>query len=130
MSSLELNTILIVEPRKELAQPYAHLPQDVELVHLQSTQKAAQFLATHTACDLVIINASYSPQLILKLLETVKEHSSQQLSLVPIIFLVDLKNENNYIPGTFWGQKLGLVSSLSTQKELKLILERICQQKD
>lgn len=127
MSALKPNTILIIEPRKELAQPYAYLPQESQLVHLRSTQKAVQYLQDKKP-DLVVISASYSPKLVFHLLEAIKETSSAGQFLIPVVMMVDLEAENSYIPGTRWGEKLGLLYSLSTAKEVEVMLNKVCRE--
>ncbi|MBU0576646.1 hypothetical protein KJ707_04495 [Patescibacteria group bacterium] len=127
MSTLKLNSILIVEPKKELAAPYSCLPQDAHTLHVTSTQRATQYLQDKTP-DLVILSASYSPPQIFHLLETLKEKSSSNMYLIPLILAIDLGHKNSFIPGTYWGEKLGIVNSLSTKKEVELVLKRVCQE--
>ncbi len=127
MSALKLNTILIVEPKPDLAQVYGSLPQESHLIHLTSTQRATQYLQDKTP-NLVIISASYSPVQIFHLLETIKERSSSSKYLIPLIFSIDLEYKTSFIPGTYWAQKLGIINSLSSKKEVKLILDRITKE--
>jgi len=127
MSALKLNTILIVEPKPDLAEVYGFLPQDKHLIHITSTQRATQYLQDKTP-NLVIISASYSPVQIFHLLEVLKERSSSSKYLIPLIFSVDLDHKTNFIPGTYWGKKLGIINSLSSKKEVALILTRITKE--
>lgn len=127
MSTLKLNSILIVEPKPELADIYGFLPQDANIIHIISTQHATQYLRDKTP-DLVVISASYSPPQTFHLLETLKERSSSSLYLIPLIFSIDLDHKTNFIPGTHWGKKLGIIHSLSSRKEVELTLGRICQE--
>ena len=127
MSALKLNSILIIEPKPDLAEPYSFLPQDTNTLHLTSTQQATQYLHNKTP-DLVIISASYSPPQIFHLLSTLKECSSSSMYLIPLIFYIDLGHKTSFIPGTFWGNKLGIINSLSSPKEVELVLARVCSE--
>lgn len=125
MSALKLNNILIIEPKPDLAGVYQFFPQDISPLHSTSTQRATQYLHDMKP-DLVVVSASYSPVQIFHLLEALKEKSSASKHLIPIIFSIDLKHKTNFIPGTFWGQKVGVINSLSSKKEVELVIERIC----
>ena len=127
MSILKLNSILIVEPKPDLAKPYNFLPQDNHTLHIKSVQKATQYLHDKKP-DLVIVSASYSPLQIFHLLETLKEQSSSSTYLIPLIFSIDLDHKTNFIPGTYWGKKLGIINSLSSKKEVELVLTRVCRE--
>ncbi|MBU0579404.1 hypothetical protein KKE34_02055 [Patescibacteria group bacterium] len=127
MSILKLNSILIVEPKPDLADLYNFLPQDSHTLHITSTGRATQYLRDKTP-DLVIISASYSPVQIFHMLETLKECSSSSMYLIPLIFSIDLDHKTSFIPGTYWGKKLGIINSLSSKKEVELVLARICQE--
>ena len=127
MSALKLNTILIVEPKPDLADIYSFLPQDSHTLHITSTQQATQYLQDKTP-SLVIISASYSPVQIFHLLEVLKERSSSSMYLIPLIFSIDLKHKTNFIPGTYWGQKLDVINRLTSKKEVELILARITKE--
>ena len=106
--------------------PYTFLPQENKTIHLPSIPRATQYLKNKIP-DLVIISASYSPPQVFQLLETLKECSQARLYLTPLLFFIDLDHKNSFIPGTYWGNKLGLINSLSSKEEVKLILTRICQ---
>lgn len=120
------NTILIVEPKKELANYYQFLPRESSTIHVLSTQHGIKYLQNKTP-SLVTISASYSPLQIFHFLETLKESSHHRQYLIPLLFVIDLDHETNFIPGTYWGQKLGIINSLSSNKETQLVLKRICQ---
>lgn len=127
MSAIKLNNILIIEPKPDLAAVYSYLPQDTMPLHVMSTQRATQYLSDQTP-DLVIISASYSPVKIFHLLETLKERSSKSMHLIPLVLSIDLDHKNSFVPGTYWGQKLGIINSLSSKAEVQLILARVCKQ--
>lgn len=124
MSATTSHPILIVEPTPELAEVYDFFPQDNRPIHVTSTQRATRYLQNQTP-SLVAVSASYSPPQIFRLLETIKEKSSASLFLIPVVFVIDLKHKTNFIPGTFWGQKLGVINSLSSQQEVKLVMARV-----
>jgi hypothetical protein len=126
MSALKPNTILIIEPKPDLADVYSFLPQDSHPIHITSTQQATQYLQDKTP-SLVIISTSYSPVQIFHLLEALKECSSSSLHLIPLVFSIDLEHKTSFIPGTYWGQKLGIINSLSSKKEVTLILNRVAK---
>ena len=127
MSVLKLNNILIVEPKPDLAEVYRFLPQDGSIIHTTSTQRATRYLQDKIP-SLVILSASYSPVQIFHLLETLKESSSSNKYLIPLIFSIDLEHKTNFIPGTYWAKKLGIINSLSSKKEVELILARITKE--
>lgn len=126
MPALNINSILIIEPKPELPIPYTFLPQESQTLHLSSIPRATQYLQNKMP-DLVIVSASYSPPQVFQLLETLKEYSKTRLYLTPLVFSIDLDHKNSFIPGTYWGNKLGIINSLSSKKEVELILTRICQ---
>jgi len=127
MSVLKLNSILIVKPKPDLAEVYRFLPQDGSIIHITSTQRAIQYLQDKIP-SLVILSASYSPVQIFHLLETLKESSSSNKYLIPLIFSIDLEHKTNFIPGIYWAKKLGIINSLSSKKEVELILARITKE--
>jgi PleD family two-component response regulator len=127
MSASKLNTILIVEPKPELAEAYQFLPQESNNLHLTSTQKATQYLQDKTP-DLIIISASYSPVQIFNLLEQIKEASSNNMFLIPVVFMIDLEHKTSFIPGTHWGGQLGIINTLSSKKEVELMLSRLSKE--
>lgn len=127
MSALKLNSILIIEPKPELAEAYDLLPQDINPLHVTSTPQATQYLHNKTP-DLVIISASYSPPQIFHLLSALKECSSSSRYLIPLIFYIDLDHKTSFIPGTYWGKKLGIINSLSSKKEVELVLARVLRE--
>lgn len=127
MSPLNPNTSLIIEPKPELAAPYTLLPQEIQSIHISSTERAIQYLRDKKP-NLVLISASYSPPQVFHLLEILKEQSSFRLYLIPIIFVVDLDHKINFVPGTFWGKKMGIINSLSTKKEIQLVVSRVSKE--
>jgi hypothetical protein len=125
MVSSALSTILIIDPHEQLSKPYQWLPSAATLIHSTSTPQATQYLRDRIP-SLVIISASFSPSQMLELLETVKRCVSHQRFLVPLIVMVDLHDRINFIPGTHWGQKMGVLCSLSSKEEVNAVLNRIC----
>ncbi len=43
----------------------------------------------------------------------------------PLILVIDLGRELNFVPGTYWGGRLGILHSLSSQEETNITIDRI-----
>lgn len=125
MASPTPSTILVIDPHQQLSKPYQSLPTDSTIVHVTSTPLATQYLRDRIP-SLVIISASFSPSQMLDLLELVKTAVAHQRFLVPLIIMVDLHDRINFVPGTHWGQKIGILCSLSSQDEVQAVINRVC----
>lgn len=119
-----ISSILIVDPKITLGKPYNLLPTTATTLHVTSTAQAAQYLRTDEH-QLVIISASFSPHQMVGLLEILKDASAYRRHLIPLIIMVDLENKINFVPGTLWAEKIGIVCSLSSQQEVDALMYRL-----
>lgn len=124
MISSKTTSILIVDPQQTLAKPYDFLPA-ATVTHVTSIPQAAQYLHDQTP-DLVVASASFSPNQMIQLMEALKEAASHRSFLIPLVLMVDLENRINFVPGTHWGQKFGILCSISSQDEVNAVLKRVC----
>lgn len=120
----QLDTTLVVDPQPTLADPYQFVPT-THTVHVTSTAQAAQYLVDQLP-DLVMVSASFSPAMMLEFLGKLKQAAADHQGLPPLIVMVNLKNRLNFVPGTTWANKLGLLNSLSSQAEVELVVNRVC----
>lgn len=118
----QLPLAIIIEPNASLESPYAYMESSFRLDRHISTQSALLSIAQHEP-TLVSLSASFSMQQSLDILTAVKHKSVQHL--IPFIFVVDLSHKISSIPGTTWGNKLGILSSTSDVHEYNSILNRI-----
>jgi hypothetical protein len=125
MALLTPSTILAIDPHRQLCKPYQWLMSNSTIVHVTSTPQATQYLRDRIP-SLVIISASFSPSQMLDLLETIKAAVAHQRFLVPLIIMIDLHDRINFVPGTHWGQKIGVLCSLSSENEAQAVLKRVC----
>lgn len=113
---------LIIEPNKTLIAPYFHLPSTYTITRANSIQTAFEFLLDSPP-DLVFLSVSFSRLDLLDFLIELKCIS--RYKLIPLIFVIDFSKSLNFIPGTSWGGKLGLLHNLSSKRELNATLSRI-----
>lgn len=114
--------ILIIEPRSELETPYTHITQFDSISRVESIEKALQTL-TRLHPTLVMLSASFHISKSLPLLETLKYMS--QTELIPLVFVVDHTSTISTIPGTTWGSRCAILSSLSCKDECDSTLSRV-----
>ncbi len=113
---------VIVEPNISLETPYSHMKSAFTLDRHISVPSALQSIAQNEPA-IVCVSASFSPQLCLHLLTAVKNKS--QHHLIPLLIVVDLSHKISTIPGTTWGNKLGILTSLSNVNEYNSTLDRV-----
>lgn len=114
--------IVIIEPHNSLSIPYCHIPQDHTITRLQTIQQAVLHLA-HNSVSVIFLSSSFPITKQLTMLEAIKNSSTS--FLIPIIYVVNFNNKISTIPGSNWGGKTGVLSSLSTSQELNSILRRV-----
>ena len=113
---------LIIEPNDSLLVPYAHVHKNFITERQSSIQSALAILAQKHP-DIVFISASYSISKIIDILDAVKNKSIE--TLIPVVFVVDLSHKISHIPGTSWGNKLAILSSISSVSEYNSTLDRV-----
>jgi len=113
---------IIVEPNASLQSPYGFMQSGFMLDRHISIQSALQSIAQNQP-ELVSISASFSTQQYLPILTAVKNKSQQHL--IPLIFVIDLSHKISAIPGTTWGNKLGILTTLSDVNEYNSTLDRV-----
>lgn len=115
---------IIVEPNASVQSPYTFMQSGFTLERHISIQSGLHSIAQNNPA-LVSISASFSPQQYLPLLTAVKNKSQQHL--IPLIFVIDLSHKISSIPGTTWGNKLGILTNLSNINEYNSTLDRVIQ---
>ncbi len=117
--------ILIVDPDSKLEQPYVWFEQVVpesSVTHLPTIELALDKLPTVNP-DIVCISASFSAAKTVQLLEAIKQATTTHI--IPVCFVVNWQQRLSTIPGTTWGNKVGLLHTLSSADEVRSTLERI-----
>lgn len=113
---------LIIEPNDGLNHPYLFLENKYSYQRYTSVEIALQHMSQKYP-DIVFLSSSFSLSKCVKVLDALKHVST--LSLVPIVFVVDLSQNASLIPGTTWGNKLGIITSISDNHEVNSTLNRV-----
>lgn len=116
-----MNT-LIIEPQKALDSPYSYLPSSYNIHRVTSPESGLKYMSTETP-DIVFLSTSISTPRILTFLESLKSASYNKL--IPLILVIDLSHKLSTVPGTTWGGKLGVVTSISSENELNSTICRV-----
>ena len=119
---MSLPYAIIIEPNESLHKPYSFMKDAYESDRCASIESGLSLLAKRSP-DIVFLSSSYSISKMLKILEAIKHKS--HLTLIPLVIVVDLSNRINNIPGTSWGNKIGIVTSISSVKEYNSTLNRV-----
>jgi DNA-binding response OmpR family regulator len=114
--------ILIIEPNTKLHNPYALLSQSHNIERVTSPELGLKYMSQQLP-ELVLLSTSPSITKILSFLESLKNASHQKL--IPLMFVIDLSYKLSTIPGTTWGNKLGVITSISSENELNSTIRRI-----
>lgn len=119
---------LIIEPNESLvsqknpAIPYSFLAkQKLQISVVASVESALAYLVDQTP-NLVFLSASFSPHKTLQLLEALKNHSTEKV--IPLVMVIDLSLPTSIIPGTSWGESLGIVHTAISSKEFQATIKR------
>lgn len=113
---------LIIEPNSNLDYPYKLLGKTYNLKRCASVETGLLELA-QSEPDIIFISASFAASKLVTILDAVKNKSKDRL--IPVIFVIDLSNQINRIPGTTWGNKIGVLTSISTRDEYNSTLRRV-----
>lgn len=113
---------LIIEPNDALHIPYSYLENRFEYERCTSIEKGLQLMAQKYP-DILFLSSSFSLTKSLKVLESLKQKST--LTLIPLMLVIDLSNRLNTVPGTTWGNKIGLITSISSHEEVNSTLNRV-----
>ena len=120
--SQSLPLAIIVEPNSLLQSPYNFMQSAFTIDRHISIQNALHSIA-HNQPAMVSVSASFSPQQCLHILTAVKNKSHNQL--IPLLIVIDLSNKMSMVPGTTWGNKLGVITSISDINEYNSTIDRI-----
>lgn len=115
---------LVVAPEPELGQVYQVLSQEYQLIHVRSIPLALKHLERRSF-EIALLSASFSSSKLLAVLEALKVASHTRL--IPVVIMVDLSQRINVVLGTQWGEKIGVLCSLSEKAEIQAVLERVCR---
>lgn len=114
--------VLIIEPNKNLTKPYSYLSKGWFVTRLTTNNLTSNSLKKINP-DMVFLSASLPPLKSLKFLETLKDFDDSKLT--PLIIVVDLSHRLNFVPGTSWGGRIGVLDSFSSKKEFFATITRI-----
>jgi PleD family two-component response regulator len=115
-------SILIIEPNQLMAKPYAYIPISYNITRVTSLETAFEQLIDYPP-GIVFLSTSFQIHKLLDFL-TELQHSSKD-RIVPLILTIDLDHRLNFVPGTYWGGEMGILSSLSTETEVLILMERL-----
>jgi len=116
-------SILIIEPNLKQSKPYSLLDQKIFKLTSVSNCLAANAELQKENFDLVFLSCSFSNKKLLSFLESLKQASKKEI--IPLILVVDLGQPYSIVPGISWDNKIGLLSSQSSEKELAANLARL-----
>lgn len=123
LTSSAPKSILIVEPNLDQKKPYSFLDlKTFKITRINNSFDAAYELQKQNF-DLVFLSCSFSNKKILNFLESLKEASSTKI--IPLILVVDFSQPYSIVPGLTWNKQLGLLSSISSEKELRTALDQL-----
>ena len=122
MTNKTLKTAFVVEPNSKLVEFYLGMEQLFNLTVTNSVPQALQKLYEQEP-DVFILSTSFSLSLQIKALEAFK--NSCKNKIIPLVLVIDLSKPISTIAGISWGNKLHIVNSRQSLKELKQTLEPI-----
>lgn len=118
--------IFIIEPSEKSSRIFDIFsqlyPNTVELIRYQTLNQAEKNLQ-HLSPALVVVSSSFSPVKTVEFLEHFKNTFVDQL--IPLIFVIDFSLPITKIVGTHWGNKVGVLTTLSSKEEVKATLQRL-----
>jgi PleD family two-component response regulator len=121
--SLVQKSVLIVEPNLHQQKPYAFLnPKIFKISRISNSLMAAEQLQKQKF-DLIFLSCSFSSKKLLNFLESFKQASTTKI--IPLILVVDFNQPFSIVPGLTWNNQLGLLSSISSKKELDALLTKL-----
>lgn len=123
LTSSVAKSVLIVEPNSDLEKPYSFLDQKKFQITRVSNSLTASYELQKSNFDLVFLSCSFSNKKILNFLESLKLAGSTRI--IPLILVVDLSQPYSIVPGLTWNNQLGLLSSISSEKELQINLSKL-----
>jgi hypothetical protein len=115
--------MLIIEPNQALETPYIYFRPKYQLMRADTIARGQIQLDGAIVPDLVAISTSFTAFDHLRILELIKSVCVERI--VPIIFVVDWSKRMSTIPGTTWGDSIGLAHSLSSEDEVLTMLKRV-----
>ncbi len=122
MSETNSYITYIVEPNPQLAIPYMYLPPKYSITSFLSVNKAIRAIS-HQVPDLLLLSTSYQLSLSIRILEKLKDACFDRI--IPLILVIDWMHRLPHVPGTSWGNNIGLLHSLSSEQEVLATLDRI-----
>ena len=116
-------SILIIEPHLQQRKPYSLLDQKIFKLTMVSNCLVANAELQKENFDLVFLSCSFSNKKLLIFLESLKQASKNKI--IPLILVVDLNQPYSIVPGISWDNKISLLSSQSSAKELVASLTKL-----
>ena len=124
MITTQPSNILIIEPNSGLDTPYKFISGSAP-VRVANVERGLKHLSlqSQTIPDIVFISASFSIQKIITFLDALKNVS--RTKLIPLIIVVDFNHKISNIPGTTWGDKIGILTSIVSKSEYNSTIHRV-----
>ena len=118
----KLPPALIIDPNRHFIPMYDYVSEFYDTTSIPSIPYAKRRLKTLSP-SIVFVSSSYPAQTTLSFLTTLKNTSKHQI--VPLVFVVDLTQKLNFIPGTTWARRIAVLDSFTTHQQLNSALQRI-----
>ncbi|OGK43875.1 hypothetical protein A2957_00435 [Candidatus Roizmanbacteria bacterium RIFCSPLOWO2_01_FULL_38_11] len=115
---------LIIEPNKKLGSPYNYISGLFNIVHVANVESGLVSLSG-TLPQVVFLSTNIGINKTLMFLEALKNASHKKL--IPLIFVIDLTNKLNTVPGTTWGGKIGILHSMASKTEFNSTMNRVLE---
>jgi hypothetical protein len=114
--------VCIIEPNISLNIPYKYL-SNLWAINWYPCPEMALAKFKKEKPDLVFFSASFTPEESVWFLDQLKDFFKEKI--IPLVITVDFSNPVNFVPGTFWGEKIAVLDSLTSAKEFRLVLDRL-----
>ncbi len=123
ITSKIMHTILVVEPNTAIERPYSLVPKGYHIIRTSSTDKGVSLSQRQYLPDVIMLSSNVPEDDALAFMSTMLE--TFETKIIPLIYVVDLSRRVNIVPGTYWAQKMGVLCSLSSKKEVFATMERV-----
>ncbi len=113
---------LVVEPNDDVVLPYRFLENSFLVRRVRKIEVGIQYFKKNSV-DILLLSASFSSEETLEMLEVVKNLSTQ--GLIPLVIVLDWTNPVNFVAGTTWTGKIGVLDSFANEDQFKAVVDRI-----
>ena len=119
--------LLIVEPDNSVDLPYRYFSEWYAPVAMRRVTSidVARSILDEKLPTMVLLSTSYSAHKTLRFLETLK--LKMNMEVVPLVYVVNWSVRIQHILGTSWGDKVGILNTLSSQEEVRVVTRNLLQ---